>query len=154
MHIEPLNPNSEAAQALIASSDAYMEALYPSESNHLESVQALALSNVLFLGGYVEGELVACGAVKSLADDDTYGEIKRVFVLESHRGKGLSKAIMQHLEEHLKANGIRIARLETGIKQPEALGLYRKLAYIERGPFGTYSSDPLSVFMEKRLGEV
>jgi len=128
-----------------------MAALYPSESNHMESVRALALSNVLFLGGYVEGELVACGAVKSLTDDGTYGEIKRVFVLGPHRGKGLSKAIMQRLEEHLKANGIRIARLETGIKQPEALGLYKKLAYIERAPFGTYSSDPLSVFMEKRL---
>ncbi len=91
MHIEPLNPKSTAAQALIAKSDAYMAALYPSESNHMESVQALALPNVLFLGGYIEGELVACGAVKTLADDGTYGEVKRVFVLESHRGKGSRK---------------------------------------------------------------
>ena len=152
MNIEPLNPEVAAAQDLIVKSDAYMAALYPSESNHLESVQALKLPNVLFLGGYIEGELVACGAVKMLADDGIYGEIKRVFVVEQHRGKGLSKAIMQRLEAHLKATGVSIARLETGVKQPEALGLYRRLGYVERDVFGHYGDDPLSVFMEKHLG--
>ncbi len=151
VNIEPLNPKSTAAQALIAKSDVYLAALYPAESNHIESIQALALPSALFLGGYIAGELVACGAVKTITEDGTYGEIKRVFVLESHRGKGLSKAIMRRLEAHLKASGVRIARLETGIKQPESLGLYKRLAYVERGPFGNYSSDPLSVFMEKRL---
>jgi putative acetyltransferase len=45
-----------------------------------------------------------------------------------------------------------LLRLETGVRQPEALGLYRKLGYRERGPFGAYKPDPLSVFMEKRVG--
>ena len=131
MHIEPLNPESAAAQLLIAKSDAYMTALYPSESNHLESVQALKLSTVFFLGGHIDGELDACGAAKTLTDDGRYGEIKRVFVLDHHRGKGLSKAIMERLETHLRATGVTIARLETGIKQPEALGLYRKIGYVD-----------------------
>jgi putative acetyltransferase len=38
-----------------------------------------------------------------------------------------------------------------GVSQPEALGLYRKLGYAERGPFGRYKSDPLSVFLEKKI---
>ncbi len=42
-------------------------------------------------------------------------------------------------------------RLETGIKSDEALGLYRRSGYIERGPFGAYRADPLSIFMEKVL---
>ncbi len=42
---------------------------------------------------------------------------------------------------------------ETGTRQPEALGLCRRLGYVERGPFGTYAVDPLSVFMETRLGQ-
>jgi putative acetyltransferase len=42
-------------------------------------------------------------------------------------------------------------RLETGVLQTEALGLYRRLGYQERGPYGDYETDPLSVFMEKRL---
>jgi putative acetyltransferase len=56
---------------------------------------------------------------------------------------------MQFLETELEHRGIRLYRLETGIKQPEALGLYRKLGYRERPPFGSYRADPLSVFMEK-----
>ena len=43
-------------------------------------------------------------------------------------------------------------RLETGVRQPEALGLYETAGYQRRGPFGAYAEDPLCVFMEKRLG--
>lgn len=39
--------------------------------------------------------------------------------------------------------------LETGISQPEALGLYERSGYARRGPFGAYAEDPLSVFMHK-----
>jgi len=151
MHITPIDPLLPEAQALLAQSDAYMAALYPAESNHLESAQALRQSHVLFVGAYIDGTLVGCGAVKTMDDDGTYGEIKRVFVLDAHRGKGLSKAIMQTLEAHLAASGVDLARLETGIHQPEALGLYAKLGYVEREPFGNYAPDPLSVFMEKPL---
>ena len=73
MNIAPLDPKSQSAQTLIAKSDEYMAALYPSESNHLENVQALALPNVVFLGLYFEGQLVGCGAVKTLDDDGVYG---------------------------------------------------------------------------------
>ena len=151
MRIEPTDPESDSAQALIAMSDTYMTALYPAESNHLESASALKAPNVLFLGCFLQDQLVGCGAVKILSDDGRYGELKRVFVLESHRGKGYSKAIMEKLEGHLKSSGIALARLETGPSQPEALGLYKRLGYVERAPFGAYVEDPLSVFMEKRL---
>ncbi len=60
---------------------------------------------------------------------------------------------MEHLEDHLRRSGIDLVRLEAGPKQPEALRFYRKLGYTERGPFGTYSADPLSVFMEKTLSD-
>ena len=80
-----------------------------------------------------------------------YGEIKRVFLLPEFRGHGLSKTLMIALESHLVDQGIRFSRLETGIHQPEALGLYRRLGYIERDVYGDYQPDPLSVFMEKDL---
>ena len=134
---------------LLALSDRYMGALYPAESNHLESAAGLKLPNVAVFGGFIDGQLVACGAVKILDDDGRYGEIKRVFVLEEHRGKGISKAIMECLERHLQESSIALARLETGIKQTEALGLYARLGYEFREPFGAYRHDPLSVFMEK-----
>ena len=58
---------------------------------------------------------------------------------------------MEALEREAAQRGVTLMQLETGIKQPEAIALYRKLGYAERGPFGNYKSDPLSLFMEKRL---
>jgi putative acetyltransferase len=149
--IRRIESDCAALRALIALSDDYLGKLYPSESNHLESAQVLMQHGALLLGVEVGGELIACGAVKILQDDGTYGEIKRVFVADAHRGKGISKAIMQALEAHLRESGVARARLETGIKQPEAIGLYRRLGYSERDAFGRYRPDPLSLFMEKAL---
>ncbi|WP_186435221.1 GNAT family N-acetyltransferase [Rheinheimera sediminis] len=151
MHIKPLDPLSAPAAHLLALSDAYMASLYPAESNHMESPDALALPNVLFLGAYQDGELAGCGAVKIMSDDGLYGEVKRVYVLEAFRGRGLSKQLMLALETHLKEQKVPLARLETGISQPEALALYEKLGYQYRLPFASYELDPLSVFMEKTL---
>ncbi len=50
-----------------------------------------------------------------------------------------------------RRRGFVAVRLETGIYQPEAIGLYRKYGYVEIEPFGSYLPDPLSLFMEKRL---
>src|SRR6218665_907496 len=68
--------------------------------------------------------LVGCGGVKHHAPEDepAYGEIKRVFVLDSARGRGAAKQIISRLEAELMDRGVHLARLETGIHQPEALG--------------------------------
>lgn len=151
MILSPFDPADPRVQPLLAASDEYHQALYPAESNHLEGIAALQLPNVHFVA-VLDGEtIVACGAVKILADDGVYGEIKRVFVTPAARGRGLSRQIMDVLERHLVTQGVRIARLETGPLQPEALGLYRRLGYVTRAAFGRYAADPLSVFMEKRL---
>jgi len=149
----PVDPTSQGARRLIALSDACMTALYPPGSNHFETPEALAQPHVRFVGIHLHGELIACGGVKLLEDDGRYGEIKRVFVLPEHRGKGLARVVMVALEDLLRREGCSLARLETGVAQPEALGLYRALGYVERMPFGSYLPDPLSVFMEKRLAK-
>lgn len=153
MEIEQLDPDSPETQALIALSDAYYVDMYPAESNHLESSEDLKKPNVLFLGGRVGTGLVASGAAKIMNDDGVYAEIKRVYVIDQQRGKGLSYKIMQALETELHKRGISLFRLETGVSQPQAVGLYRKLGYHDRGPFGSYQIDPCSVFMEKNLGQ-
>jgi len=149
MRLAPLDPTSPGAQALIAQSEALMSALYPSESNHFEPAAGLCPPHGAFWGCWAGDQLVGCGGVKHL---DGYGEIKRLFVLDSARGCGVARQLMGRLEAELIERGVHLARLETGIHQPEALGLYRRLGYVERGPFGSYALDPLSVFFEKRLG--
>lgn len=133
---------------LLEASDAYMATLYPAESNHMLDVETLCQPQMHFFGAFVDGSAKGCGGFWAHQD---YVEIKRVFVDPSARGAGLSKALMQVLEDEARGLGFRIARLETGISQPEALGLYEKLGYKYREPFGDYVSDPFSVFMEKVL---
>ena len=151
IQIVKLDPAAADVIDLLAASDAFYQDLYPAESNHLEAADDLDKASVIFLGCRQDGQLLACGAAKLMQDDGYYAEIKRVYVSESSRGLGLSRRLMEQLESELRMRGVTRVRLETGIHQPEALGLYRKLGYGERGPFGSYGEDPLSVFMEKSL---
>ncbi len=137
---------------LISDLDAYQGALYPPESNYHLSVEALKAANVLFAVARDDARVViGCGAVV-LFDD--YGELKRMFVPPAQRGRGVAKAIITYLEAHAVQRNCLLLRLETGIHQPEAHGLYARAGYQRRGPYGDYPDDPLSVFMEKKFGEV
>ena len=78
-------------------------------------------------------------------------EVKRLFVDPQVRGRGIGRALLAQLERAAKRAGVSLLQLETGVKQPEALALYRAFGYLERGPFGAYRPDPLCLFMEKRL---
>lgn len=146
--VEVVQINPMQAKNLIEALDQYQASLYPAESNHLDSLDTLSNKNVTMFGAIEAGTLLAIGAVKVF---ENYGEIKRVFVPEAHRGKGLAKMIMAALEQHLKEQSIGYAKLETGIHQHEAIGLYHHLGYRNCPPFGSYRPDPLSVFMAKKF---
>jgi putative acetyltransferase len=143
-------PDQPDVRRLLQLSDSYFAGLYPAESNHLADVATLAQRNVRFLVARRARVIVGCGAV--VFGKDGEAEIKRMFVLPEARGHRLGSRILTALETAAKAEGMRIIRLETGVRQPEALGLYRGHGYTERGPFGSYQPDPLCTFFEKRIG--
>jgi putative acetyltransferase len=151
MKITALDPTSKDAQELLGLSNAYLKNLYPSESNHLASISELSDQSTVFLGIYDGETILGCGAVKVMEDDGQYGELKRVFLKEDYRGQGISKQLIIALENVLIKRSIAVIRLETGIHQLEALGLYKHLGYQIREPYGAYKLDPLSIFMEKKL---
>ena len=146
--IKPVDPSQPEVYQLIEQLDEYQSSLYPPESNHLDSINVLSKSNALFLAAYADDVVCGIGSVKLFGN---FGEIKRVFVPAEHRGKGIAIAIMEELENHLLEQAIPYARLETGIHQTEAIGLYERLGYHRVEPFGDYKPDPLSVFMGKKL---
>lgn len=143
------SPRQDDVVALIRQSDALMQSLYPAESNHLVDVDALAQPHVHFFVAREDGRALGCGSF--VVADRKHAEMKRVFVDPAARCKGVARLIMEALEREAASLGIGLMQLETGIKQPEAIALYRKFGYVERGPFGSYRPDPLSLFMEKRL---
>ena len=148
MDIRIERPNQPETAALIRALDAYLAPLYPPASQHGLNLQALANPDVSFAVARDEsGVACGCGAVVML---DGYAELKRMYVPAERRGQGLGRALLQFLEDHARARGCRVMRLETGIHQPEALRLYEAAGYQRCQPFGAYQPDPLSVFMEKQ----
>ena len=149
MTIVAARPDSGEAMELLAELDtALHEYPYPAESRHAFSVEKLIRESVAFFLGSYDGQLAACGGVKLFAD---YGEVKRMYVRPLFRGKGLGKAILNHLAEHARANGVNTLRLETGIYQVEAIGLYDGWGFQRCGPFGDYKNDPNTIYFEKRI---
>lgn len=147
--IEREPPDQPALRALFAQADAYYAALYPAESNHLLDVAALLRPEVAFYVARREGRVLGFGAVVAQAAD--WAEIKRMWVDPKARGQGVGRLVLERLEAHARQAGIRVLRLETGVDQPAALGLYRASGFTERPPFGAYLADPTSLFFEKNL---
>jgi putative acetyltransferase len=149
MIINTETPNQPDVVAMLERLDAYCAALYPAESNHLMDLSSLMQDDVLFLVARdIDGSAVGCAA---LVNRDGYGEIKRMFVDERRRGLGAGCQLLEHIALFASMAGLRHLKLETGIHQPEAIGLYERCGFTRCEPFGEYRPDPLSVFMEKSL---
>ncbi len=149
------HPATESASRLIKELDAYLSSLYPSESQHGYSIEKLVAQQVDFFVLYHDGEAAACGGVQFFASpqepEGAYGELKRMYVRSEFRGRGFGRRLLAHLERLAVDQGVTKMRLETGIYQPEAIGLYEKSGYQRIPPFGDYWDDPVSLCYEKRL---
>ncbi len=149
MIINTETPDQPEVRAMLDKLDAYCAALYPAESNHLLDVDALLAGDVLFLVARdIDGAAVGCAA---LANRGAYGEVKRMYVDEARRGLGTGKKLLEHLAMFARMSGLGELKLETGIHQPAAIALYEGFGFSRCEPFDDYRSDPLSLFMEKRL---
>ena len=82
------------------------------------------------------------------------GEVKRVFVSAEHRGRGLSRLLMQGIEAHAVAAGLRRLVLETGTKQPESVSLYRSIGFEPIDRYGEYADSDESLCFAKTLPTV
>ncbi len=149
--IQPADPRLPQIRKLVEALDAYMISLYPMESNHLVPIDRLAEPDTRFFTAEVEGKVLGCGAIMLV--DNSYAEVKRIYVSPEGRGLGLAKLLIARLEEETLDHGLNWMRLETGRYQPEALGLFEAMGFRLCGPFGDYpTDDPNSVFMEKKIG--
>lgn len=98
---------------------------------------------------YIEAIPVGCGAIKQY--DDSTMEVKRMYVVPEHRGKGIAAVILLELEQWAKEAGYQRCILETGYKQPEAIALYQKSGYRVIPNYGQYAGVSSSVCFEKIL---
>ena len=96
---------------------------------------------------YLGDQPVGCGGVKRL--DDSSAELKRIYVADAARGRGLGRLLLERLEQYARDLGYERVRLDTGDLQPEALGLFRRAGYEE---IPDYNGNTWATYwMEKRL---
>lgn len=144
----PLTPD---LALLMARHTADMHADTPPESIHMMDAGQLAVPEVSFFVLRQDGAPLAMGAFKRI--EPGHGEIKSMHVLTEARGKGLSKAMLNHLLAEAQSEGLTRLSLETGV-QPTfiaARALYERAGFSYCEPFKGYSPDPNSVFMTHTL---
>jgi putative acetyltransferase len=155
LDIRPTLPDHPQVPALIAELDAYLCTVYAPEDNHILDLASLQHPAVTFLAAWQGDAVVGCGAVRTMpAEPETggrpYGEIKRMFVSPAQRGARAGAKILAALETVLHAQGVDQTLMETGEELAQAARMYRAADYVERGAFGGYPDNGVSLFLEKR----
>lgn len=98
---------------------------------------------------YSDGSAVGCGAFKKF--DSNTVELKRIFVRKEYRKQGISKLILKNLEQLAAAQGYKSCVLETGMRQMEAINLYKSNGYLITDNFCPYIGMENSVCMKKEI---
>lgn len=92
---------------------------------------------------------IGCGAIKEYADGIV--EVKRMYTSPNVRGKGIATQILSELEKWAAELSYQKCILETGVRQPEAISLYKKCSYQIIPNYGQYLNVENSVCFEKEL---
>lgn len=100
-----------------------------------------------FLVGTEDGAAICCGGIKALPDGAC--EVKRMYVAQDARGRGVARALLVALEDEARRLGYAVARLDTGPRQPHAQRLYESTGY---APIENFNANPVATYFgEKRL---
>ncbi|SIT88092.1 GNAT family N-acetyltransferase [Pontibacter indicus] len=78
-------------------------------------------------------------------------EVKRMYVLPEGRNQGIASKVLAELEAWAQELAYARCILETGLKQPEAIGLYQKSGYQQIPNYAQYAGVENSVCFEKVL---
>ncbi|MXO04543.1 GNAT family N-acetyltransferase [Flavobacterium sp. HBTb2-11-1] len=142
------NSQNEDFSSLIVKLDANLASRngdmqeYFNQFNKVDSIKHVIIA-------YVNGIAVGCGAIKQF--DDKSVEVKRMFVSEEFRGRGISRKILSELENWAKELGYKSTVLETSNVQIEAVGLYTNSDYAITENYGQYAGIGSSICFKKSL---
>jgi putative acetyltransferase len=116
--------------------------LFYSQFNKIDKIKYVVIA-------FENEKAMGCGALKEY--DKNTMEIKRMYVSASGRGRGIATGILTELEQWARELSFGKCILETGKKQPEAIGLYKKNGYTLIPNWGQYEGIENSLCFEKVL---
>jgi GNAT superfamily N-acetyltransferase len=137
--VVPAEWDDDAVQRLAAAQQAEVRARYDGKGEPGTPPSAADISVVL-LARDDDGTALGCGALRRLGNG--VAEIKRMYVAPAARGRGIATALLAALEDTARDRGWTTLRLETGPRQPEAIGLYSRAGYRPIEAFGAYAGAP------------
>jgi putative acetyltransferase len=145
------DPRADDVRALLERHLAFARSTTRPEDVHALDVDALLDPAVTFFSYRVDGELLGVAALKRL--DDGHAEIKSMHTAEAARGRGVARALVDHLIAVARERGYRRLSLETGAQEAfaPARRLYERARFEPCGPFGDYRHSRASAYMTLSL---
>ncbi|MFS1513771.1 GNAT family N-acetyltransferase [Chengkuizengella sp. SCS-71B] len=149
IRVEIVEPNHPDLQLLISKLDSELSKKYPPEAIFTIDFDKPNISETIFSIAYYGQIPVGCGAIRPL--EKNVIELKRFYVDSTYRNKGIASKILNFLEGKAKELQYEVIKLETGVKQVEAISLYKKHGYNEIEAFGEYIHSKSSLCFGKKL---
>ena len=145
------DPRAADVRALLERHLAFANLHSPPEDVHALDVAGLLDPAITFYSFRLNGELLAVGALRRL--DEEHAELKSMHTTEEARGRGIGRAMLDHLLGVARARGFRRVSLETGSMAAfvPARSMYTKAGFTECAPFGDYFVSPNSTCMTLSL---
>jgi putative acetyltransferase len=149
--ISPDDPLADDVRELLERHLAYAKATTAPEDVHALEVEALLDPSVTFFSFRADGELLGVAALQHL--DDEHAEIKSMHTAEAARGRGVGRAMVDHLVGVARESGYRRVSIETGAGPAFAAArrLYASASFAPCGPFADYGPSPNSAYMTLSL---
>lgn len=150
MVLSRTTPDDRAVAAVLARHEALMRSQTLAESCHVLAPEALATDDTQLFALRDGDGVVAVGALRMCG---TWGELKSMHTVAEHRGAGHGRRVLRALLAEARNLGLTQLFLETGSGEEHkaARALYASEGFVTCGPFGSYSEDPMSVFMSRSL---
>jgi putative acetyltransferase len=141
-------------RALISELDRILSGEYSPEQRHGLALEAIFTPDIRFFLARLNGLPVGCGGVAFFAD---FAEVKRMYVRDVARGRGVAQAVLTRIEREARDSGFVLLKLETGVRQIAALRFYERAGFRPCAAFGAYATMvseavATSVFLEKQVG--
>lgn len=152
--VEPSRLDAPEAQDMVRAMWAELSERYADLPDEAEAAERTRPDEFVapagaFVVARIGGRLAGCGGIRRL--DPVAAEVKRMYVAPEARRSGVARAVLAALEAEAKAMGYRSVRLETGVRQPEAIALYESSGYRPIPCYGHHAGDELSRCYEKEL---
>ena len=146
------DPRADDVRALLDRHLEFAHSTTPPEDVFALDVDGLADAAVTFFSYRADGQVLGVAALKRI--DDQHGEIKSMHTAKEARGRGIARALVDHVVGVARERGYRRLSLETGAGPAfePARRLYASAGFTPCEAFGDYTPSPRSAYLTLRLG--